>query len=166
VLAVMALREVVWPRVGSRLRPLLVLGLGVAVLPSNLLVYGAAFAGIAERNAIVFLTPAEARALDWLDDHAPRGALVAASPQMGLYLPGWAGVKVLYGHPFETIHADQQRELVEGYYSMPALGPNFAAEHHVDLVMVGPRERSLGAQTAPQEWQVVYDEGGVMIYAP
>jgi len=140
--------------------------LALAVLPSNLLVFAAALGAVGERNPIVFLTTGEARALAWLDDNSSAGALVAASPEMGLYLPAWAGARVIYGHPFETVHAAEQRAALEAFYAEPVLPQAFVEAHGVDLVLLGPRERALGAETVPSNWKTVYDRDGVAIYAP
>jgi hypothetical protein len=166
VLAVTALRGVVWPRLRPRLRPLALGLLGLMVVPSNLLVFAAAFGAVAERNPIIFLTAAEAQALAWLDHNGGPGALVAASPEMGLYLPAWAGARVLYGHPFETIRAAEQRAALEAFFAGPDLSATFVEARRVNLVLLGPRERALGAQGVPASWRAVYDSEGVAIYAP
>ncbi len=166
VLAVMALREVVWPRLKPRFRPMALALLALAVLPSNLLVFAAAMGAVRERNPIAFLTTGEARALAWLNDNGGAGAPVAGSPEMGLYLPAWAGARVIYGHPFETIRADAQRAALEAFFAEPVLAQPFVEARGVDLVLLGPRERALGAQAVPANWQAVYASDEVAIYAP
>jgi hypothetical protein len=166
VLAAQALRDVIWPRLRPAARPAVAALIGLMVVPSNLLVYAAALGAVAERNPVVFLSAAEAGALRWLGESAPTGGLVAASPEMGLYVPAWSDSRVLYGHPFETVRAEERRALVEAFYAGTTLSASFVNEYHVDLVMLGPRERALGAQTVPADWRVVYDVGGVSLYAP
>jgi hypothetical protein len=166
VLAVEGLRGWVWPRLRPWLRPLLVGVVAVAALPSNLLVYAALMGAVQERNPIAFLTQAEAGALRWLGEHARAGDLVAAAPEMGLYVPVWSAARVLYGHPFETLEADAQRALVEGFYANPILPDSFVRQQGIDYVLLGPRERAIGAGDTSDEWQLVYDGGEVLIYAP
>ena len=38
--------------------------------------------------------------------------LILSSPEMGLFIPAQTGRRVLYGHPFETVNADAEKDLV------------------------------------------------------
>ena len=71
LLAVIALRELIWPRLARAWRPLALVGLAVLVLPSNLLVYLATVAAVGRRDPAIFLTQTEAAALGWLAAQAP-----------------------------------------------------------------------------------------------
>jgi len=94
----------------------------------------------------------------------PQDALVAASPETGLYIPAWSGQRVLYGHPFETPQADLRRMELEAFL---ARGDLDALAYRPDYIFFGPRERALWqADWVPDErWPVVYRVGTVAILA-
>jgi hypothetical protein len=66
-------------------------------------------------GSILFLDRDAAAVTDWLEANA-QGTVVLAPPDSSLWLPGMAGVRVVYGHPMETPHADQARADVENFF--------------------------------------------------
>jgi uncharacterized membrane protein len=96
-----------------------------------------------------YLSDGEWAALEWLRDEGRADAVVLCAPQMGPFVPAWAGQPVVYGHAFETVNAEQRRALVEAYWAGdmgPAEQETFLRENRVGYVLVGPRERALGAE--------------------
>jgi hypothetical protein len=67
------------------------------------------------RTPQLFLSREEAAAVDWLDANA-QGSVVLAPPELSKWLPGMAGVGVIYGHPMETPEADTARSAVDCIY--------------------------------------------------
>jgi hypothetical protein len=166
VLAVQALRDVVWPRLAGCWRPLALALLAVLALPSNLLVYAATLGGVMTRDPAVFWTADEAAALGWLDAHAASTDIVVASPAMALFIPARSAARVLYGHPFETTHAAAQAQLITDFYAGRSDADAFAQVNGVRWVLVGPRERALMAEAWTVDWPVAFASGEVVIYAP
>jgi hypothetical protein len=131
----------------------LVTGLAfAATLLTTLLVVVLAIGGGMKHDSKLFVSADEAAAMDWLHEHTPRDAVVLASPEMGLFIPAWAGRRVVYGHPFETVNAEQTRARVETFF---ASGTSRAERDamltgwNVAFVFVGPRERALGMTELP-----------------
>jgi hypothetical protein len=96
---------------------------------------------------LFYLTDGEWAALSWLGENAESDAVVLCSPEMGIFVPAWAGARVVYGHPFETVDAERREAQVLAYFA----GEMDSAEHdllledaRVSFVVVGPRERALG----------------------
>jgi len=126
-----------------------------------------ALMGALTRHESLFMTRDEHAALAWLSEHAAPDALVIASPQTGLYIPAWAGQRVVYGHRFETANADLRRQQLLAFFqrgdpallSDPSLQPNY--------VFFGPREQALapGDWRPEPTWRPVYHQGRVTIYA-
>jgi hypothetical protein len=165
LLATGSLRSVIWPRLAARPRPLVAAGLALAVLPSNFLVYGATLGAIAARDPAIFLTRGEAAELDWLKANAGT-AIVAAAPDMSLFVPARTDARVVYGHPFETVDAEARRRAVEDFYAGVSPKGTFVAAYDVQYVLYGPRERALGRGGEPPAWPKAFDQEGVVIYAP
>jgi hypothetical protein len=66
---------------------------------TTLIVIVLALGGGMKRDPRLFVSADEAGAMDWLHENTPRNSVVLASPEMGLFIPAWAGRRVVYGHP-------------------------------------------------------------------
>jgi hypothetical protein len=94
--------------------------------------------------------------------------LVLAAPQTGLLIPGYTGLKVIYGHPFETVDASEREQEIIAAFSGNLNADDFQSyldEHGVDFVFYGPRERSLGSLPQISRLVQVYQHGDVSIFA-
>jgi hypothetical protein len=167
LLAAIGLRDLIWPRVAMRWRPV-ALGVIVALsLPGNLLVYTATLGAIQKPDPKqgIFLTRDEADALDWLRDNIPPRALVLASPTTGLHLPARTDARVIYGHPFETVDADARKHAVEDFFAGRVPPEQFLAQYPVNYIFYGPREQALGPLPPLNgDWRILFQLGEVTIY--
>jgi len=126
----------------------LVTGAALAVtLPTTALVILLALGGGLGHDSRLFVSADEAAAMDWLRERAPHDAVVLASPEIGLFIPAWSGRRVVYGHPFETLDAEQTKARVEAFFAAgtgDAERQTSLRDWHVAFVFVGQRERALG----------------------
>ena len=102
--------------------------------------------------------------MQWLLVNAP-DEVVLAAPRTGLLLPGWAGVRVFAGHPFETIDAKAKEAQAEAYFRgelSPAEWQALREQYHIRYVFVGPAERALGDGLSTLE--PAFRQGDVTIY--
>ena len=120
LLATMGLEQVVWRRVGSHRRTLATALLIAAASPTNLVVPLVAVAGVAAGRPPLVMTAGEAGACDWLAENTAWTDTVLAPVEAGQFIPAWAGNRVVYGHPFETIDAERKRDEVIHFYSAAA----------------------------------------------
>jgi len=125
----------------------------------------------------LYLSNGEWAALEWLRDEGEPSAVILCAPQTGLFVPAWAGQRVVYGHPFETVDAEKQKAQVEAYWAgemSPSEQKSFLRENRVRYVLVGPRELEIadcGSQIADCKLQIaessgepVFEAGGVSVY--
>ncbi len=149
------------PRLPARRHTLAVAALLILTLPSNLLVMMAATSGAMQRDPRLYLRGDELTALTWLGENTRWTDTVLAAPQMGLFIPAWAGNRVVYGHPFETIEAGAKKARVEAFFR----GGDDAllADYGVAYVFYGPRERALG-RLPETGLRGLFSSGQVTIY--
>jgi hypothetical protein len=169
ILATMALSRYVLPRFSPARRTLILGALVVLTMPSNLFVLMASMAGVAQHDLRLYLYRDEAEAVIWLEENTQPTDIVLASPQMGLFIPAWAGNRVLYGHPFETIEAEEKRALAETFYQAQtekSVRRGIIEGHHIAYVFYGPRERALsgGQLEAASMLSEAYTNPGVTVY--
>ena len=135
------------------------------VLPTNLLVLQAARHGIQTRDERLYLSRDEVNALAWVEANTSPDALILAAPETGLFIPARTGRRVIYGHPFETVHAEEQKARVLKIYRGEAMPDPKAWLDLVDYVYYGPREREIGRNVLFDALRVVYQNTSVVIYA-
>ena len=164
LLALMGLTYVLAPRLRARAARGLPIILFAISLPSTLLLLLATStaAFVQPPEARLFATADEAASFQWLRETVPHASVVIATPETGLFLPGWAGVRVLYGHPFETLDAEKMKALVEQFFSGAADRAEVIRDYGVDFIFFGPHERRLG--TPEPEWEAAFVAGTVAIY--
>ncbi|UCF61943.1 MAG: hypothetical protein JSV37_04450, partial [Anaerolineaceae bacterium] len=163
-LAALGLDKVIGGREKYRAAFILLL---ILSLPSNLIVIGAGLSGVGKGDPSVIHLPGELEAYDWLDENAPSEALVLASPEVGNRLPAFADVRVLYGHPFETLDAENQKSLVESLYfwqGSNAGAMDFIEQLDIDYIFLGERERVLGEPEWIMKFPLIFTSQGVEIY--
>jgi hypothetical protein len=130
-----------------------------AIIPCILLTAGLT------RNPLLFLTPDEAAAVDWLEINA-QGSVVLAEPEMSLWLPGMAGVRVVYGHPMETPYASQSLDDMEEFF-LPADGETqlrILIDHDVDWVACDAAQGACDALEGTVLDQI-FASGSIRIFA-
>ena len=152
----------------SRKSILIVVITFLLILPTNVVVLLSAKYGVDSHDSKLFLAQNEIQALRWIEVNTQSDALILASPDFGLFIPAQTGRRVIFGHPFESINAEQAKMIVSSFYSSGLEEDEMIRllnEQQVDYVIWGPRERSLGNVTVISGLVEMYDEAGVAIYA-
>jgi uncharacterized membrane protein len=125
----------------------------------------ALFGGAAARDPRIYLTTNEMAALNWLQTNVSRDAVVLASPELGGFIPAFAGQRVVYGHPYETVEAEVREQQVKDFFAGAIDQARMISDHAVTHIVVGPREQKLGTldlQGLPLE--EVFTAGDVVVY--
>ncbi|PJF40992.1 MAG: hypothetical protein D6737_02435 [Chloroflexi bacterium] len=126
-----------------------------------------ALTGNPQQSEGVFLERDYTTAFQWLENRAQSTDVVLASPKVSIWLPAWAGTRVVYGHPFETLEADAKKEAVINWYQdESAENCNTLLDNeHVRFVIAGPREDELGVTGCLDSLQLIAQFGRVFLYA-
>jgi hypothetical protein len=130
-----------------RFRLGMILVLAVSML-TNVVVLLSGLYGARTHDPAIYLTAGEADALAWIEENTPEDALILAGPEMGMFIPGHTGRRVLYGHPFETVDAEEQEQALIDFFEASG-DDHFLSERGVDYIFYGPRERGLGEFSIP-----------------
>ncbi|MGD2207173.1 MAG: hypothetical protein PVH17_10365 [Anaerolineae bacterium] len=149
LLAAIGLEQVIWPRLASRRRALITgLLVGLTAL-TNAFVPLVSVAGVAQGRHPLVMTQDEAGACAWLREQTTWTDTVLTPTQSGQFIPAWAGNRVVYGHPFETIEAENKETEVIHFYSAGASAADRRAllrRYNVRYVL-GPPRVDLGTET-------------------
>jgi hypothetical protein len=145
-----------------------VLVMGFSLL-TNLLLVPSSVLAAKSNNSLLVLSKGESQALDWIEDSTPRNTVILASPEMSLFIPAYTGRRVIYGHPFETVDAAMNEQLVTHFYSGiwdANEAADFVAHSGVCYILMGPREQAIGDPAYLQTASLIYDKDDVRIYEP
>jgi len=82
-------------------------------IPTNLIVLASGLQAIASRNPSIFLDRDLLQGLAWINSNSGQKDLVLADPEHGLTIPSLTGRRVVYGHPFETVQAEDEAAFLE-----------------------------------------------------
>ena len=139
--------ETIRPRLPVRRRGLLTAAMLSLSALTNLFLMAmlvlAAFGG----ESLFYLSSGEWQAMEWLREEADPDEVVLCAPQTGMFVPAWAGQRVVYGHPFETVDVERRKAQVKAYWAARmsrAERESFLRENGVDYVLVGARELEIG----------------------
>jgi len=153
-------------RISLPLRKGIILVLGLS-LPTIAVILASGAGAAAVQDSQIYLTQSEYQVLDWLNDQVREGDLVLTRPRMGLYVPVYTGARVLYGHPFETIQAEEMRSLVEDVYQGKFNDSELGALLHeldVDYVLVDPQYDKGNTPDFDQWGSLVYQRKDIRVF--
>ncbi len=168
---VRALRGFWIPRLGERVSQLLVAGaipiVAISMLLATVVPALPLLAGRPEERLGVTLPRFYSLALSGLATYVTTSDVVLAGPEPSAWVPGLAGARVVYGHPFETLDAQAREAAVRAWYALPA-GPacrELLDSSDVRYVLFGPLEAVLGAGACLDDLTLIARYGTVAVYA-
>jgi len=162
-LAAMGLGRIRLGRIGRQRINMVVLTMSII---TNGLLMTMGIYSINSHSYSIFLYETEMEAINWIKNNTSSGAAILSSPEIGLVIPGFTGRKVIYGHPFETINANLEKENVTRWYNgsmNTAQAGQFILEKGIDYIYFGPREKILGEGRFSNKYTLVYSNGDVQI---
>ncbi|MGB1285545.1 MAG: hypothetical protein ACPG7F_03340 [Aggregatilineales bacterium] len=115
-------------------------------------------------------------AFNWLESRTTSDDVILAAPSIGTWIPYWTGARSYYGHPSETVDADKRRSLSIQWYraDTPAapvceqfddIQDGLEGRFTVHYVLLGPREREIGAAACIENLALMRRFGQVSVYA-
>jgi uncharacterized membrane protein len=163
----------VWLSRVSRRRRLIVLTLIFAIVPIShvfvLFAPVALYSGNPQQVTGIMLDRDYIGAFHWLRQQSAREEVVLAAPEVGIWIPGYTGDRVVYAHDFETLEAETKRAELTAWYQAEQddACDDIIARYDIAYVLVGPVERRLSeAPVCLEALELIEQIGQVSIYAP
>lgn len=164
-LGVMAIIQV--SGVKSRLRSGLAAALLLLSMGTNLLVLLGGLSAIPRHDPMLFITKDENLAFAWMSAQERQAGPILASAETGMFIPAYTGWRVVYGHPFETVHAEQRKADINAIFdgSMSAGDIEmYLVRNRIRYIFWGPREQLIRTDNPFEEYDIAYQNSGVTIY--
>lgn len=139
-----------WQLIGGRPRARRwIIGLVMILLSMTYgIMIGYHITALASRWPPLFQDAGLVKAAEWLDAHATYADGVLAAYDTSTMLPALAGVRVMTGHPSETIDSPVRRAEVQRFFAAETADGwrrDLLAQLRLNYVFYGPRERQLGS---------------------
>jgi hypothetical protein len=93
-----------------------ILALIILSIPTNLIVFLSGIQAINQLDGNIYYSVSLKDSLDWISYHTDEESLVLTDQNTGLLIPSMTGRRVIYGHPFETINAEDELEFVSHFF--------------------------------------------------
>lgn len=124
------------------------------LIPSNIIVLGIPLYGaVANResgaDAGILLNKDYIEVYDWLADVGHKDEVALAATNTSLWLPARTDLRVVYGHPFETVPAEKRENQMKDFFSGRDCTTLFEADRlnfEISYVIYGPLEREIAAE--------------------
>jgi hypothetical protein len=137
------------------------------VLPTPFLLLIMTSSAIAMHTPLYYFYTDELAAINWLSVQNKGRPLILASDQTGNMVPAVSRLRVLYGHPFETINAKEEKKAITDFFSGDMDTENgslYLKTKQVDWIFYGPREREIGLPEIFNGKQPSRQIGNVSLY--
>lgn len=103
-------------KLSLRVRPLSIV-LVCLIFPTNVIVLISGLQASTQHDNRIFISMSVIEGLEWITSNTSTDNIVLANEEIGLYIPSMTGRRVVYGHPFETVYAEKEREFVKSFFS-------------------------------------------------
>ncbi len=140
-------------------------------LITNVVILFATLQAVKRYDPSLYLYRQEIEAFEWLETHLPARSVVLASPISGTFIPAWTGLRVVYGHPFESIRAEEKIRMIEKFYRGDLSlqdQESFLKYNSVKAILLGIREQEFSSAdmelTLDQLYPLGYQCGQTKIY--
>jgi hypothetical protein len=169
VLAVLAAAGLAWwaARLSRRARRRLELAVVVLALPTALFLYvGVVYSALANTPLTVYVaTRAEWEAGEWLAARMAPDEIVLGAEKSGFWLAALIPGRVWLGHDGITYDVPGKRAVIDDVLrSTPAEAARILADHDVNYLFYGPRERAAGMLGPAPGLERVFETEGAEIY--
>lgn len=115
-----------------------------------------------------FLERDYAVTFQWLKQNTDANDVILAASDVSVWIPGWVGARVVYGHPFETMNAAIKETQIVNWYrgEDAAICRALLNEYQVKYVIFGPQEKKLGTTSCLNDLTPIFLYDSVTVYAP
>jgi len=112
------------------------------------------------------LSDAQWKAMAWLRENVSAETIVLADGELGTLVPAWGGgARVVYGHPFETVDAEEKLAKVDAFFSNQLAADqqgDFLDHYQVEFIIV--QSDRYATLSIPPGFAPVWESGPLRIY--
>ncbi|MCE1255626.1 MAG: hypothetical protein LWX83_19005 [Anaerolineae bacterium] len=150
-----------------RVKNLIFFGLLFLSLISNAIILMMQLNAAENKDPRLYLKLSEANAMLWLEKNSSSEEVVLAPESIGLFIPGWTGQRVVYGHPFESVNGALQQKNISDFYSGKINAQNlrdYLNKNQVFYIWFEKEDSHLWLENLKELFTQVYERDGIILY--
>jgi hypothetical protein len=131
-------------------------------LPTNIIVVTSGLQAAIKQDQQIFIDSDSLSALNWIKENTPQNELVIAEKNMGLYIPSFTGRRVVYGHPFETISAEEEKGFLASFFYQDHPSNYYQqvlSEREADVILLSTNVSSTLRTWLEEHWVLAFRAG-------
>lgn len=138
----------------------------ISSIMSNVFILILAVFSIFSHQPSIYISTSDSQAFSWMQMHLKPDSIILASPETGLRIPAFTYMKVVYGHPYETIKAEAMKKSVVAFYEEMSKEQAIAyiQNNHVKYVFWGEQEQKINKPDWLFEFNKVYKYDNTTIF--
>ncbi len=136
-------------------------------LPSSLLIFSGSLNAINHQDQIFYYKENILEATEWLSSKGSHKSIVLATEDNGRIIPALANFKVVYGHPFESINAEQTKKDVDDFWAnnlSEEQSWNLIKKYKVDYILCEYETTRNSCQTITSTMEIMYEARNIAIF--
>jgi hypothetical protein len=146
----------------NRLRTLII---AFSLITNGFIIIIAGGFSIVAMDPLLFLPRSDYQGLEWIKANAKVEDVILADTNLSVFIPAITGRRVVYGHPFESIDANNVRVEVEDLFTGRATGSMDVIEKYsIDFVLVRRAELNSLHFQEEVDLNLAYENGSIIIY--
>jgi hypothetical protein len=139
----------------------------ILIIPTNIIVLGSGIQAIKNRDLNIYYSSDLEDCFLWIKSNTDENSLILAEEKVGLIIPSRTGRRVIYGHPFETVNAEQELKFVEGIYESIAensLRMKNLDERNINYLLVSGEDWGNSNMDENERLVIVYQSPTVKLF--
>ena len=139
----------------------------VLSLPSNLILLIGSTQAIENYDPIFYQDNSFIKATEWMKTNVEDESVILTDEDLGLKLPANGFFQVVYGHPFESINAQETKNLVEEFWNGNMTQnevDTFIEQENVEYILCKSEGNSNTCPGYTELFNKIYDLDGISIF--
>jgi hypothetical protein len=137
------------------------------LIPSNLIIFLGSTLAINNYDQIFYVKQNLISAIDWMDQNISPKSVILSTDEHGLIIPALGNYKVVYGHPFESINADETKLEVSKFWTEEItmeVSKDLFAKYRVDYVLCEYKISRDECPTPTNLLDVAFDSNNIALF--
>ena len=137
------------------------------IIPSNILIFAGSLNAIRNLDSMFYVKTSLIESLDWANEELKNKSVFLSNEDNGLLIPAFGNFQVVYGHPFESINADEIKIKVNNFWTHKMSledSLNFIKNNNVDYILCVYDNSFKDCPSVTQTMKIIYDLNNIIIF--
>ena len=137
------------------------------IIPSNILIFAGSVNAIRNLDSMFYVKTSLIEAMDWANEELNNKSVFLSNEELGLLIPAYGNFQVVYGHPFESINADEIKIKVNDFWSNKMSledSIDFYTNNNIEYILCNYDNSLSDCPSVTQTMEIIYDLNKIVIF--